>query len=71
MIPSVIERWHAIVAARDAHGLDQLLADDVIFQSPVVQGSFLPGPLSPQPCTVVFPDDMAWSFRRLTTRRSW
>ena len=36
MIPSVIERWHAIVAARDARGLDELLADDVIFQSPVV-----------------------------------
>lgn len=31
-----IERWHEIVAARDASGLDELLADDVVFLSPVV-----------------------------------
>lgn len=28
--------WHALVAARDASGLDALLADDVVFHSPVV-----------------------------------
>ena len=36
MIPPVIERWHAIVEARNTQGLDELLSDDVIFQSPVV-----------------------------------
>ena len=36
MMPLPIERWHAIVKARDARGLDELLADGVIFQSPVV-----------------------------------
>ena len=33
---SVIERWHAIVKARDAAALDGLLAEDVVFHSPVV-----------------------------------
>ena len=28
--------WHALVKARDAKGLDALLADDVVFHSPVV-----------------------------------
>ena len=31
-----IERWHAIAQARDAAGLDALLADDAVFLSPVV-----------------------------------
>jgi hypothetical protein len=33
---SVIDRWHALVAARDLTGLDELLADEVVFQSPAV-----------------------------------
>jgi len=33
---TVIERWHALVASRNFDGLDQLLADDVVFQSPAV-----------------------------------
>jgi len=33
---TVIERWHALVASRNLDGLDQLLADDVVFQSPAV-----------------------------------
>jgi len=33
---TVIERWHAIVASRDYDGLDDLLADDVVFQSPAL-----------------------------------
>ena len=28
--------WHQLVAARDARGLDALLADEVVFYSPVV-----------------------------------
>ena len=36
MIPRAIARWHEIVASRDARGLDALLADDVVFHSPVV-----------------------------------
>lgn len=34
--PNAITRWHELVAARDLSGLDDLLADEVIFQSPAV-----------------------------------
>jgi len=33
---TVIERWHALVASRNLDGLDELLADDVVFQSPAL-----------------------------------
>ncbi|MGD0188464.1 MAG: nuclear transport factor 2 family protein [Roseiarcus sp.] len=36
MRPSALARWHAIAASRDASALDALLADDVVFLSPVV-----------------------------------
>jgi SnoaL-like domain len=36
MHPVAIARWHEIVRARDIAGLDALLADDVIFESPIV-----------------------------------
>lgn len=35
-VPGAIARWHEIVARRDARGLDALLAEDVVFHSPVV-----------------------------------
>lgn len=31
-----IHRWHQMVASRNPRGLDSLLADDVVFHSPVV-----------------------------------
>ena len=34
--PKAIRDWHALAEARDASGLDRLLADDVVFVSPVV-----------------------------------
>ena len=34
--PKAIARWHDIVEARSLSGLDELLADDVVFQSPAV-----------------------------------
>ena len=34
--PKAIARWHQLVAARDLSGLDDLLANEVIFQSPAV-----------------------------------
>jgi hypothetical protein len=34
--PPALRAWHAIVAARDAKLLDDLLADDVVFRSPAV-----------------------------------
>jgi len=34
--PKAIARWHQLVSARDLSGLDDLLADEVIFQSPAV-----------------------------------
>jgi len=36
MNQNTIEKWHNIVRTRDASGLGELLADDVIFYSPVV-----------------------------------
>ncbi|HEY4345833.1 MAG TPA: nuclear transport factor 2 family protein [Parvibaculum sp.] len=36
MHPAAIENWHKLMKARDSQGLDTLLADDVVFQSPVV-----------------------------------
>lgn len=36
MIDSVIERWHAFLTGDAERGLDELLADDVVFYSPIV-----------------------------------
>jgi hypothetical protein len=36
MQPRVIQAWHGLVEANDPSGLGQLLADDVVFISPVV-----------------------------------
>lgn len=36
MIPTAIARWHAVVASKDQDALDSLLAEDVVFHSPVV-----------------------------------
>lgn len=36
MMPPTIERWHAIAKSRDTRALSELLADDAIFESPVV-----------------------------------
>lgn len=35
-MPDPLARWHDLVASRDARGLDALLADEVVFHSPVV-----------------------------------
>ena len=36
MTISTLDAWHRVVAERNAAGLDSLLADDVVFYSPVV-----------------------------------
>ena len=36
MRPLAIEKWHELAKARDARGLDTLLDDSVVFESPVV-----------------------------------
>ncbi|MGB5947905.1 MAG: nuclear transport factor 2 family protein [Parvibaculum sp.] len=36
MQPAAIENWHRVVKSKDPKGLDAILADDVVFQSPVV-----------------------------------
>jgi hypothetical protein len=36
MTPPPIEQWHQVVKSRDARALDELLAKDVVFVSPVV-----------------------------------
>lgn len=33
---AAIEQWHALMDARDPDGLDDLIADDCVFQSPAV-----------------------------------
>ena len=35
-MPSAIHTWHELARTRNAAGLDALLADDVVFHSPVV-----------------------------------
>ena len=34
--PATIEAWHQLVQSSDAAALARLLADDVVFESPVV-----------------------------------
>jgi hypothetical protein len=34
--PAALSRWHAVVASRDPALLEDLLADEVVFQSPAV-----------------------------------
>ena len=36
--PATIERWHQVVKDRDVRALHELLAEDVVFVSPVVLG---------------------------------
>ncbi|MBM1145376.1 nuclear transport factor 2 family protein [Alcanivorax sp. MM125-6] len=36
MIEQTIQRWHRLVESKDANELDDLLADNVVFHSPVV-----------------------------------
>jgi hypothetical protein len=36
MMPAPIEQWHQVVKSRDAAALKDLLAEDVVFVSPVV-----------------------------------
>jgi hypothetical protein len=35
-VPAVIRRWHEVAEARDVAGLEALLAEEAVFQSPVV-----------------------------------
>ncbi len=34
--PALITRWHQMVAANDLSGIEEMLADDAVFQSPAV-----------------------------------
>ena len=36
MLQAALKEWHRIAAEKDARGLDAILAEDVVFQSPVV-----------------------------------
>ncbi len=36
MIENTLKTWHRLVATRDAAGLDAILADEVVFHSPIV-----------------------------------
>ena len=43
---SVIERWYRLFAAQDLAGLDELLAEDVVFQSPAVHSPQVGKPIT-------------------------
>lgn len=36
MMPSALQAWHSVIKDRDEAALDRLLADEVVFHSPVV-----------------------------------
>jgi ketosteroid isomerase-like protein len=36
MLEAALKEWHRVAAEKDVKGLDAILADDVVFQSPVV-----------------------------------
>ncbi|MFN2427988.1 MAG: nuclear transport factor 2 family protein [Candidatus Binatia bacterium] len=36
MTNDVVEKWHSVASSRDPAGLEDLLAEDVVFHSPVV-----------------------------------
>ena len=36
MKPAVLQRWHALLESKDLNAIDDLLADNATFQSPVV-----------------------------------
>ena len=46
MTPLAIENWHKAMKVRDASKLDELLADDVVFQSPVVHSPQVGKPIT-------------------------
>jgi ketosteroid isomerase-like protein len=46
MIKNTIEAWHKLVEIRDAEGLDNILADNVVFHSPVVHTQQIGKPIT-------------------------
>lgn len=46
MQPLAIENWHKAMSVRNASALDTLLADDVVFQSPVVHSPQVGKPIT-------------------------
>lgn len=49
-----IKTWHGIVEKRDAQGLDALLADEVVFHSPVVHTPQVGKPITKQYLAAAF-----------------
>ena len=49
MIENTMQAWHRLVAAKDAAGLDAILADDVVFHSPIVHN-----PQAGKPITTLY-----------------
>jgi hypothetical protein len=58
-----IETWHRIVAKRDVEGLDALLADEVIFHSPVVHTPQVGKPITKKYLAAAFQVFFNQSFR--------
>ena len=46
MSKDTVRTWHRLVRERDVAGLDQILADDVVFHSPVVHSPQVGKPLT-------------------------
>lgn len=61
MKPPVLEAWHKIVESQNMDGLEDLLADDVVFQSPVVHT-----PQEGKPITAIYLKSAAMMFSTAT-----
>lgn len=54
LIPPVIERWHEIIHNQNPAGLDRLLAEEVVFHSPVVHTPQVGKPITTRYLTAAF-----------------
>ena len=63
MLPDPIQIWHQLVAQRNAGGLDALLADGVVFHSPVVHTPQLGKAITKKYLTAAFHVFFTESFR--------
>lgn len=63
MTPDPLRRWHRLVEGRDSDGLDALLAEEVVFHSPVVHTPQVGKPVAKRYLTAAFHVFFDESFR--------
>ncbi len=69
MQPTALRRWHQLVKDRNPAGLDSLLAEDVVFYSPVVHTPQRGKPVTAQYLTAAFQVFFDESFRYVSEMR--